>query len=48
MKLKIKNYEIVIALIIVANILIFIFFSKGLEGFIVDYTVEVQQTNGLN
>lgn len=47
MKTKIKNYWILVALIIAVNIAIFMFFSKHLESFVVDYTVNIQSKNGM-
>ena len=45
MKSKIKNYWIIVALVIIANIAIFTFFSKRLESVVVDYTLDGLEAN---
>lgn len=47
MKTKIKNYWVLVALIVFVNIAIFMFFSKKLESFVINYTVTVQTKNGM-
>jgi len=47
MKPKVKNYEILMAVIIIANIFIFMYFSKKLENLTVKITNEMETKNGL-
>ena len=42
MKSKIKGYWIIIAFIIVLNIIIFMFFSKHLESYVVNRMIDEQ------
>lgn len=45
---KIKKSWIAIALVIIANIFIFSYFSKGLEKFVANQTIEqIESRNGL-
>lgn len=43
MKIKVKGYWVIIALIIFANVAIYMFFSRHLEGLVIDYTIEAQK-----
>jgi hypothetical protein len=45
-KTKIKNYWFIIALIILANVAIFFFFSRRMESFVTTYTVELDSNHG--
>jgi Na+/alanine symporter len=47
MKPKIKNYEILMALMIIVNVLVFMFFSRHMEKLIKNYTVQVESKDGL-
>ncbi|MDE2031117.1 MAG: hypothetical protein KGI58_02565 [Patescibacteria group bacterium] len=47
MKTKTKNYWIIIVLVIIANILIFSFFSKHLESLVTSYAIDSQSASGL-
>jgi hypothetical protein len=45
---KIKKSWIAIALVIIANVFIFSYFSKGLERFVTNQTIdELEHRNGL-
>ena len=47
MKTKIKFYWVIIALVVFANITIFMYFSRRLENFMVESTLEAQARNEL-
>lgn len=47
MKTKVKFYWVIIVLVIVANVTIFMYFSRRLENFIVQSTLEAQARNEL-
>ncbi|MEK7586002.1 MAG: hypothetical protein AAB477_02090 [Patescibacteria group bacterium] len=47
MQTKLNKYWIIIALIIIVNVSIFLFFSSHLESFVADYTASVDTRSGL-
>ncbi len=47
MKTKVKFYWIIIVLVIVVNVTIFTYFSRRLENFVVQSTLEAQARNEL-
>ena len=47
MKTKIKNYWTLLTLVIIFNVIVFSFFSRKLETFVIDYTVGIQAKSGL-
>jgi hypothetical protein len=47
MKTKIKSYWALVVLVVMANVIVFSFFSRKLETFVIDYTVGIQANSGL-
>mgnify|MGYP003527060938 CR=1 len=47
MKTKIKSYWALVVLVVIANVIVFSFFSRKLETFVIDYTVGIQAKSGL-